>query len=72
MLHGAEGRAHGLSNLPKPPGRLHFSGLLQELRKEKVLKGQIDYEVLDEHRAPLDEELYNRWFIPMSPRSKAE
>eukprot|EP00965_Chrysotila_dentata_P099771 3296982-Pleurochrysis_carterae.AAC.2 len=65
MQHGPEGRAYGLSILPKPPGRLYFSGLLQELRKDKVLKGQIDYEALDEHGAPLDEKLYDRSVIPI-------
>ena len=65
MQHGPEGRAHGLAIVPKPPGRLHFAGLLQELRKDKVLKGHIDYEVLDEHGAPKDEELYNRWVVPI-------
>eukprot|EP00965_Chrysotila_dentata_P116218 3841909-Pleurochrysis_carterae.AAC.1 len=65
MQHGAAGRTHGLFILPKPPGRLHFSKLLKELRKEKVLKGHIDYEFLDKHGAPLDEELYNRWVLPV-------
>eukprot|EP00965_Chrysotila_dentata_P106102 3504694-Pleurochrysis_carterae.AAC.1 len=65
MQHGPEGCAHGLAIVPKPPGRLHFAGLLQELWKDKVLKGHIDYEVLDEHGAPFDEELYNRWVVPI-------
>eukprot|EP00965_Chrysotila_dentata_P227405 6195996-Pleurochrysis_carterae.AAC.1 len=61
--HGTAGRAYGLSIIPKPPGRLHFSGLLKELRNETVLKGHIDYEVLDEYGSSLDKELYNCWVL---------
>eukprot|EP00965_Chrysotila_dentata_P113590 3754004-Pleurochrysis_carterae.AAC.1 len=30
-----------------------------------ISQGHIDYEVLDKHGAPFDEEPYNRWVVPI-------
>lgn len=66
MQNGLEGRAHGLVILPRPTPRETFAPLLQDLRVQKLLKGQSDYEVLDQHGNPIDEELYDRWAIPVN------
>eukprot|EP00965_Chrysotila_dentata_P256675 6212624-Pleurochrysis_carterae.AAC.2 len=65
MQNAPPGRAHGLVILPKPPPREAYSSILPTLRVAKVLEVHIDFEVLDLHGQPVDEELYDHWVVPL-------
>eukprot|EP00965_Chrysotila_dentata_P028415 943989-Pleurochrysis_carterae.AAC.1 len=66
MQNALEGCAPGLVILPQPTPRETFVPLLQDLRVQKLLKGESDYEVLDQHGIPIDKEMYDRWAIPVN------